>query len=74
MRLIYEHVEGMAYLELLLTPKEIAKLTAPTPMTGPVQEFPTLALLGQPLNVFIRKELNEEILEEEEYAPFKRQE
>lgn len=63
MRVIYEPVEGVDYLELILTPDEFKK--AETQGCG--LEFP-VDNSGTPfvLNVFIRKEIDKKILEEEE--------
>lgn len=69
MRMIFEHVEGVDYLEFILTPKEILKLKRSTyELKGPVKIFPENTLRKFKLNVFIRPELEEKIIEDEEEA------
>lgn len=69
MRMIFEHVEGVDYLEFILTPKEILKLKRSTyELKGPVKTFPENTLREFKLNVFIRPELEEKIIQDEEEA------
>ena len=68
MRMIFEHVDGIDYLELILLPKEIEKLSEGNKFSGVKKEFPAGMLNKHKLNVFIRQESDLEVLEEEEDA------
>jgi hypothetical protein len=62
MRVIFEPIDKVEYLELILTPAEIGRIGK----KGVVAEFPETLLKGNVLNIFIRQEDDEDILEEEE--------
>lgn len=66
MRLIFDQIDKVEYLEIILTPKEIKKMAA----KGCVAEFPQALTKGKVLNVFLRQENLTDILteEEEDYA------
>jgi len=68
--MIFEHVDNIDYLEFILTAKEIAKLRGgKLDICGPVQEFPKNSWRKFKMNIFIRKERDEETKRgEEDYA------
>lgn len=53
MRAIFEHVEGMDYLEIILSPFDLEKLLE---KDGVAKEFKKNAMTKFNLNVYIRKE------------------